>query len=646
MTDYTGTRLGKYQLQERLGRGGMAEVYKACQPGLERLVAIKILYPHLADTPDFVNRFRREAQAIALLHHPHIVQVYDFDVEADRHYMVMEYIEGQTLKARLDEYFVRGELMPLPDVLRLFHAVLDAVGYAHDHHVVHRDLKPGNLLIEPEGRPVLTDFGIAKIVGGSGRHTTTGVSMGTPYYMSPEQGQGESGDSRSDIYALGIMLYECLTGQVPYDGDTSITIMLKHIGAPVPALRQVRPDLSPALEAVVTKALAKSPDARYQAAAEMWAALQAAGEDSELPAPAALVAEAAPPVRMSVALARPPARPRTPRGVLHQPVSRQTPALALSAVVVVALFIVGGLLALPGLRGPSPAEQAVSQGQSLLAQGKYQLAADQFNSALNSEPHNIAALLGRAQANEALNAPDQAWTDVVQVVALAPHNPAGYEERARLGLQYGLNPDLTAVQADLDRAIALAPKSARPYFLRGWARLNFPLTGGAPDPAGALPDLQKAVELDPQNADAQLTLAQALQAVARPTEALAPASRAVELSPQASLPRALRARLQFKLGDYHSAIDDLTAAIGLETDPTELAGLLTERGYLNLRLQAPAEARHDLDQALGHDPTAVLPHYLQLLLDPTLPRPDARQVVLAPEDAIWQAITADLLKQP
>jgi serine/threonine-protein kinase len=294
MADLAGHTLGKYQLQERLGRGGMAEVYKAYHPGLDRFVAVKVLHPHLAEASDFLGRFKREAQAVARLRHPHIVQVYDFDVEGEQHYMVMEYVPGVSLKAHLDDLFVRGERMPVDEVLGLFRALLDAVGYAHAQGMIHRDLKPANVMLEIENaegsqqkadvtppayrlppsayRPVLTDFGIAKILGGS-TFTASGVTVGTPTYMSPEQGSGEPGDARSDLYALGVMLYECLTGQVPFQGDTSAAILLKHISAPIPPLRDTLPELPTSLERVVEKALAKNPDERYPSAGEMQAAL-------------------------------------------------------------------------------------------------------------------------------------------------------------------------------------------------------------------------------------------------------------------------------------------------------------------------------------------------------------------------------------
>ncbi len=649
-----GKPLGKYRLQERVGRGGMAEVYRAYQPGLERTVAIKILHPHLAETSDFVSRFKREAQAIALLHHPHIVQVYDFDIDGDRHYMVMEYVEGQTLKTRLDDYFARGERMPLPDILNLFRILLDAVGYAHAHQIAHRDLKPGNVILDVSGRPVLTDFGIAKIIGGS-RLTDTGITVGTPAYMSPEQGQGESGDTRSDIYAIGIMLYECLTGQVPYDGDTSVAVMLKHISHPIPSLRQIRPDLSPALEEVVNKALAKDPNQRYQTAAEMWEALAATLNDSEIRA-----ITASPEIRPTRYLSAAPlseAAARTesaaPPGPLPLHTHRRRRAIAavgLLAVVGLALAGLFAVLVLPRLLGLSPASQAVAEGQRLLAEGKYQLAADTFSTALQRSPANIAAYLGRAQAYEGLGSLDKALADVERVIALAPQNAAGYQERGRLGLQYGLVADPDSALADLNKAVALAPRSARGYFLRGWALLNFSFSSAAVSGLDPLADLQKAAMLEPQNAEIQLTLAQALLSAGRPADALAPASRAIENNPQAVLPHAVRAHIQFALGDYHSAIDDLTAAGDLETDPTAAATLLAERGYLDLRLHSPAEAQADLNLALSRDANSMLAGYLKLLLDPSLPRPSAEQARrvqgAAPDDPIWQAILADVVAAP
>jgi serine/threonine protein kinase/tetratricopeptide (TPR) repeat protein len=285
MSDLVGTSLGKYQLIERLGRGGMAEVYRAHQPGLERDVAIKVLYPHLADAENFIKRFKQEAVAVARLRHPHIVQVHDFDVEGNIYYMVMEFIAGPTLKAELEKRRIDNQNFSLPEITQLFSALASAVNYAHHQGMVHRDLKPANVMLNQEGQVILTDFGIAHILGAV-HHTVTGAIAGTPAYMSPEQGQGEKVDHRSDIYSLGVILYELLTGQQPFGGDTSFAIILKHISIPPPSPSQINPNLPQAVEQVVIKALNKNPDDRFQTADDMAQALQLAVSTAAVSTPA------------------------------------------------------------------------------------------------------------------------------------------------------------------------------------------------------------------------------------------------------------------------------------------------------------------------------------------------------------------------
>lgn len=504
-------------------------------------------------------------------------------------------------------------------------------------------------------RVVLTDFGIAKILGGS-TFTASGVTVGTPTYMSPEQCSGEPGDARSDLYSLGVMLYECLTGQVPYQGETTVAVLLKHISAPIPPLRDTRPELPASLERIVEKALAKNPDERYQSAHEMWDALaelipasqaatkigvsvpQPVGDAAPLP-DAPLPATTAPSAPRAPERATLPTRQRAPR-----PVLLGTAALAVVVIALAALF------ALPRLLGASPLEKAIADGEAQLAASNYQLAADAFTTALQSDPKNVRALLGRAQAREQLGQVLDALADIEQIVAAAPDAPTGYLERARLNAQYGLFTDPAAVLSDLDRAVQLAPGSAHAHFLRGWAILNFPLVDGAPNPLAALDDLQKSVSLDSKNAEAQFTLARALLAADQPADALTPANRAIELDPQSTTDRELRAHIQFALGDFHAASDDLTAAIGLEADATAQATLYAERGYLRRRLNAPADAQSDLQDALNRDPNSRIAKYLQLLLAPSLPRPDAAELeasrALASDDPILQAIISDLLAGP
>ncbi len=275
MTTFVGKTLGKYRVVARLGRGGMAEVYKAYQPGLDRYVGIKVLHGHLTDDKDFVSRFEREALATGKLRHPNIVQAVDFDREGETYFLAMEFIDGPTLKDEMKARKIEGKPFTLSEVARIFTALCSAIDYAHRRGMVHRDIKPANVMINQEGQVVLTDFGIARIIDGT-QFTQTGGLSGTPAYMSPEQGQGERGDERSDIYALGVMLYEMVTGMVPYEGDTPFAVIMKHISEPLPIPTAVNPSLPERVERVVLKAMSKSPNDRYQSAGELAQALREA----------------------------------------------------------------------------------------------------------------------------------------------------------------------------------------------------------------------------------------------------------------------------------------------------------------------------------------------------------------------------------
>lgn len=263
-------RLGKYEIIDRLGRGGMAEVYRGYHPALDRYVAIKVLHPFLSDDPEFKDRFENEARNVAKLKHPNIVQVYDFeyDVESESYYMVMELINGPTLKDRLIELARSGATFPVGEAVRIVHSAAEALAYAHQRNMIHRDVKPANLMLDEGNRVVLTDFGIAKIVTGA-QFTSSGGMVGTPAYMAPEQGLGEPGDERSDLYSLGVILFQFLTGRLPFDAETPLAIVLKHVNEPVPSVRRLAPHVPEELERIVYKALAKDPDERYQSAAEM-----------------------------------------------------------------------------------------------------------------------------------------------------------------------------------------------------------------------------------------------------------------------------------------------------------------------------------------------------------------------------------------
>ncbi len=287
LTSLTGQTLGKYRIIEPLGRGGMAQVYKAYHPQLDRYVAVKVLRSDLVEEKEFLARFSREARAVAGLRHPNIVQVYDFDMQDGLYYMVMELLEGDTLKAHLNVLRTSDEQLPRGEILRILNDVFAGLGYAHGEGIIHRDLKPANIMLTRHGQAVLTDFGIAQIVGAT-QYTVSGALMGTLNYMAPEQGLSGQCDTRSDIYSLGIVYYEMLTGKVPFDADTPLAILMKHINDPLPLPRKYDPSIPEPLERVALKALAKQPEDRFQNVAEMFRALQEAAGKAGIEVPEAI----------------------------------------------------------------------------------------------------------------------------------------------------------------------------------------------------------------------------------------------------------------------------------------------------------------------------------------------------------------------
>ncbi len=265
-----GAGLGAYTILERIGRGGMASVYRAYHPALDRYVAIKVLPELFADDPSYVERFRLEARSVARLKHPNILEVFDFGSVDATTYLVLELVEGGTLADRL------GLPMRLRDAVGILEKVAGALDHAHAHGVLHRDIKPSNILIRRDGTPVLADFGLAKMAGSLRRLTGSGTVMGTPEYMSPEQAADEPLGPRSDLYSLGVVAYEMLTGRVPFGADTPAAILLSHVTKAMPATRELRGELEAHVEGVLRRALAKRPEERYGTAAELVAALRPA----------------------------------------------------------------------------------------------------------------------------------------------------------------------------------------------------------------------------------------------------------------------------------------------------------------------------------------------------------------------------------
>ncbi len=260
----------RYELTHLVARGGMAQVYRARDRLLDRPVALKVLFPELSVDRAFVERFRREAQAAANLSHPNIVPVFDWGEDDGTYYIVMEYIDGQPLSQALKT----GGPMPAARVAQIGARVADALAYAHRHGVVHRDVKPGNVLLTSDEQVKVTDFGIARAVNTEESLTQTGAVMGTATYFSPEQAEGVGVDARSDIYSLGVVLYEMVAGRPPFLGDSPVAVASKHVREQPPPLRDLSPTVPPALEAIIARAMAKSADLRYQSAADLRADLQ------------------------------------------------------------------------------------------------------------------------------------------------------------------------------------------------------------------------------------------------------------------------------------------------------------------------------------------------------------------------------------
>lgn len=266
----TPEKIGRYEIKDELGRGGMATVYRGYDPRFEREVAIKLLPPEMLHAdPQFRVRFEREAKIIAQLEHPSIVPVYDVGEENNQPYFVMRYMGGGSLSER-----IKAQIYTIEEAVKILEQLAPGLDEAHTKDIVHRDLKPGNILFTNKGVPLISDFGIAKFTQGEGNVTGSAI-IGTPAYMAPEQASGESVDGRTDIYAFGVILYEMLTGQQPYQADTPLAVAIKHITDPVPRILDANPNLPDWMEKVIATSMAKSKDDRFSTAVEMIETIKA-----------------------------------------------------------------------------------------------------------------------------------------------------------------------------------------------------------------------------------------------------------------------------------------------------------------------------------------------------------------------------------
>jgi serine/threonine protein kinase len=524
MSFSSGENVGPYRIVEQLGSGGMATVFKAYHASLDRYVAIKVLHPAFKQDPNFLSRFQREARIVARLQHPAIVPVYDFNEHAGQPYLVMRFIEGETLKARLS----KGDL-PLHEVLRVLHPVGEALQYAHGQGVLHRDVKPSNVLLTPDGQVFLADFGLARIAQAGESTLSQDALVGTPQYISPEQARGDADlDMRTDVYSLGVVMYELLIGRVPYQADTPYAVIHDHIYAPLPLPRSIKPGFPEPLERVLLKALAKERDDRYANVAELMAAFESAAQ--------AIISEAPTQIAEQSAVVPPPivpaAAPTLAAGQTSPvlaPESRSRSkktlwiGLGIGAVIIVALIAV--LVASRSQPTPSTAVPPSAQP----AAGQPQRPPDQ-------PPPDIAPLEAQfARANEFV---DQSKLDQAD---------AAFQQVAQ-GAEKMLESN-----SDLPQEVR-----ARLHSLAGQSRL-------AIDQADrAQPHFQAEADLAPKNAEPLVGVAAAHLLRDQLDAANEALDRAVRLNPDFSTAHLLKACLLVKQNDRAAALRELRLAGGAE----------------------------------------------------------------------------------
>jgi eukaryotic-like serine/threonine-protein kinase len=332
----------RYELEELVGTGGMSSVFRAHDRQLERRVAIKILHEHYAEDPEYLERFRREARAVARLSHPNIVTVIDRGDDGGRQYIVFEHVDGENLK----ELVLRSGRLSVRRALELALSVADGLAFAHDHGLVHRDVKPQNVLLSSEGEVKVTDFGIARSLHMEHGVTQTGTVLGTGEYLAPEQASGKPVSPATDVYSLGVVLWELLAGDVPFVGENFVAVALRHVNEPPPPLRERRPDVSPRLDAAVQRALAKDPARRFPSmtafAKELRACLaEAEGEAAPPPPPPpeddlAMTVVTPPAPAPARQRSRPPARRR------RRPLAWVLLALVVAGAAFAAVLLLGG----------------------------------------------------------------------------------------------------------------------------------------------------------------------------------------------------------------------------------------------------------------------------------------------------------------
>jgi serine/threonine-protein kinase len=608
MGDLAGRNLGPYRLLDQLGAGGMATVYKAYHAAMDRYVAIKVLPQHLARDPNFRARFQQEARVIARLEHRHILPVYDVAEEDNIPYLVMRYTDGGDLNSLID-----GRLT-VERAVELLAQVADALGYAHRQGVIHRDVKPANVLIGRDGDALLADFGIAKIYEDTLQLTSDGNMVGTPAYMAPEQLQGKRVDARTDIYALGVVLYQTLTGECPFVAETPLAVAMMHIHNPLRPPRQIRSDIPESIERIVLRALAKNPADRFQTAEEMAEALRsAAAARPSVVAP--VTRELSPPSTPPAPVAEPaPAGPAVPDADAPPRAGRRMLWLASAVLAAVALV---AALAFSLTRGPAGADtaavpaaaattvlaagaatnvqqddarQALDTVMRQLDQNDGGAALERLKPALAAHPDDPNLLAARGIANSIYTGVDEARADIERALSLDANNPLAYYARGYLNQRTGKSDDAIA---DFTRAIELDPAFGRAYFQRGRV-LSYPKN----DREGARRDTDRAIELAPDLIDARMDRAYSLYYDSNLAEALPDLDHVLSINPKHSKALYLRAQVYEGLNRVADARRDFDAAAAIAPDDKDI---VRERALFFVRQGDYVAALADADRLVALD---------------------------------------------
>lgn len=604
MAEMIGRTLGPYRVLEQLGVGGMATVYKAYHAAMDRYVAIKVLPEHLASDAGFRTRFEREARTIARLEHRHILPVYDVAEDNGIPYLVMRYTDG----GDLGELIARGSLS-IARAGELVAQVADALDYAHRQGVIHRDVKPANVLIGRDGDALLSDFGIAKIYSEAQKLTGDGMMVGTPAYMAPEQLKGEPVDARTDIYSLGVVLYQALTGECPFVAETPLAVAMMHVHNPLRPPRQLNPAIPEAFERVILRAMAKQADERFQDAGAMARALRAANTGITLPdgdtlpeaAASAVVPPVTPPITpipVAVAVSAPVSSP------LASPIQPGTNKRWLGIGAAVLALVLLGAAAFALLRGgaggttagsatAAPADdirQTLETAARQVEAGEVPAALRTLEPALVAHPDDPSLLAMRGIARMLDSGADSARPDIERALKLGPNNALAYFARGYLQERQG---EADPAIADYTRAIELDPNFVRAYYQRS-VLLSYPKD----DQAGALRDLDRALALDPDFIPARMDRGWRLYYSDQLAPALADVEHVLKLNAQQAQALYLRALIATKQNRLADARRDFDAAVAAAPNDT---GIVQARAEFLVRQGDYAAALADAERLVAQD---------------------------------------------